>query len=90
MTQNRLLKDLHNCQKLSFPVDKASGEQRHHNTLLVDFVYSRAFATLDATQWGLNRELATIISKMTNIQLHPRDGLLADSNTGLVGGLYIS
>lgn len=86
--QKRPLKGLHTCQKLSFPIDKASSEQRYHNALLADFVYNRDFTILEATQWGIDRELARFVSKMTNIKLYPQDGLLEDSHTGLVAYIF--
>ncbi|MDR5612382.1 MAG: hypothetical protein RAM36_05040 [Arsenophonus sp.] len=49
--------------KIKFSIDKASSEQRYHNALLADFVYNRDFTILEATQWGIDRELARFLSK---------------------------
>ncbi|WP_162505360.1 hypothetical protein [Candidatus Arsenophonus triatominarum] len=55
---------------------------------MADFVYNRDFTILEATQWGIDRELARFMSKMTNIKLYPQDGLLEDSYTGLVAYIF--
>lgn len=86
--QKTPLNELHTCQKLSLLVDKANIEQHYHDALLADFVYSRDFTTLEATQWGIERELARFLSKKTNIKLNPQHGLLNDSKTGLVAYIF--
>lgn len=82
--QTRSLNELHTCQKLSLLIDKASIKQHYHDALLADFVYNRDLAALEATQWGIDRELARFLSKKANIKLYPQYGLLKDSKTGLV------
>lgn len=88
LQQKTSLNKLHTCQKLSLLLNKASIKQHYHDALLADFVYNRNLATLEATQWGIDRELASFLSKKSNIKLYPQHGLLNDSKTGLVAYIF--
>lgn len=72
------LYELHTCQKLNPLIDKASIKQHYHDALLADFVYSRDLTSLEATQWGVDRELTRFLFKETKKKPYSEHGLFKD------------